>query len=339
MWVKILNKIKKILVIIIVFFSLFVFIDFILFQISDWTILDISKKEISDFCKKKYSLNIEDQINLKIFYNNRNLIDFDHKQICMNQVPQGITIYRNSFVFTTYCSTGKHNSAIYIVNAMESKRIELEDKSHLGGITYDSKNKCFWICLDDANIAKISESLLNANYDSNITTCILKYDEMEIYHIDELESASYITYYNDRLYVGEFSMFSGKLCSFAFIADGKLLTKTSDSIFQSKYPNLKPISTVITPAKIQGITFDNSYIYMSQSFGRQKDSKILKFRHLDDFSDYTSEELLETKVLPPLLEEISYYNGNIYCLFESAANKYKNTTKKPIDKIIKINSQ
>ena len=78
---------------------------------------------------------------------------------------------------------------------------------------------------------------------------------------------------------------------------------------------------------------------MSQSFGRQKDSKILKFRHLDDFSDYTSEELLETKVLPPLLEEISYYNGNIYCLFESAANKYKNTTKKPIDKIIKINSQ
>lgn len=328
--------IKRVLLISLSILILFYSSNFLLFKFSEYDLLEIKDKKIVDFLEN-YELNYYDFIQLPIFYNTKNIIPFDfnqdEKEVCCNQVPQGITKTEDDeIVFTSYCSSYSHHSFIYILKNDKLKTIEVNNKCHLGGITYDYDNQNFWICLDNANIGKISKKDL-------MLKDTLEEVDMEIFHISDLDSASYITYYNNRLYVGEFSALScGKLCVFPFILNGELLTKKeikfSFPTFQT-YPVLTPISTVETPSQIQGITFHENKIYMSQSFGRRLNSHILIYEHNDDYTDYTSEHLLEEKELPPLLEEIYIEDDELYLLFESAAKKYQFTTLQPIDKIIK----
>lgn len=339
--------IKRLILTSLLILILFYSSNYLLFKLSNYENLNINNEKIEKFLES-YDIGNYTYIQLPIFYNTKNIITFDFNQdeeinkdkVCCNQVPQGITKLttngseeQETIVFTSYCSSYNHNSFIYILNNKELKKIEVTNKSHLGGITYDYDNENFWICLDNANIGKIPKKTL-------FMKDVLEETDMEIFHIKELDSASYITYYNHKLYVGEFSALScGKLCVFPFILNGELLTTDDNSFifpYFQKYPTLKSISTVETPSQIQGITFSGNKIYMSQSFGRRLNSHILVYIHNDDYTDYTSEYLLEQKELPPLLEEIYIENDHLYLLFESAAKKYQFTTIQPIDKIIKL---
>lgn len=69
---------------------------------------------------------------------------------CNNLCPQGICIAGDYMLTTAYCMDSVHNSCIFIYNNKTGaylRTLVLKDqKTHVGGITYDSKNKIIWVC-------------------------------------------------------------------------------------------------------------------------------------------------------------------------------------------------
>lgn len=69
---------------------------------------------------------------------------------CNNLCPQGICIAGDYMLTTAYCMDSIHNSCIFIYNNKTGEYLRtlvLKDlKTHVGGITYDSKNQMVWIC-------------------------------------------------------------------------------------------------------------------------------------------------------------------------------------------------
>ena len=64
---------------------------------------------------------------------------------CNNLCPQGVCMAGNYMLTTAYCMDDLHNSCIFVYNNKTGeflKTLVLKDqKSHVGGITYDEKNK------------------------------------------------------------------------------------------------------------------------------------------------------------------------------------------------------
>lgn len=69
---------------------------------------------------------------------------------CNNLCPQGVCMAGDYMLTTAYCMDDIHNSCIFVYNNKTGeflKTLVLKDqKSHVGGITYDVKNKNIWVC-------------------------------------------------------------------------------------------------------------------------------------------------------------------------------------------------
>lgn len=69
---------------------------------------------------------------------------------CNNLCPQGICMAGDYMLTTAYCMDGLHNSCIFVYSNKTGeflKTLVLKDqKSHVGGITYDDKTKNIWVC-------------------------------------------------------------------------------------------------------------------------------------------------------------------------------------------------
>ena len=89
--------------------------------------------------------------------------------------------------------------------------------------------------------------------------------------------------------------------------------------------------------EIAYLTVDDGYLYMilSSSFGRIFSSNLYVYLYEEGKSTY--ENYLKKYTLPPMLEQISYYNNSLYLLFESNAYKYSNALDK-INYIIEIST-
>lgn len=69
---------------------------------------------------------------------------------CNNLCPQGVCMAGNYMLTTAYCMDDLHNSCIFVYNNKTGEFLKTlvlkSNKSHVGGITYDEKNKNIWIC-------------------------------------------------------------------------------------------------------------------------------------------------------------------------------------------------
>lgn len=69
---------------------------------------------------------------------------------CNNLCPQGVCMAGDYLLTTAYCVDDLHNSCIFVYNNKTGdflKTLVLKDqKSHVGGITYDEKTKNIWVC-------------------------------------------------------------------------------------------------------------------------------------------------------------------------------------------------
>lgn len=69
---------------------------------------------------------------------------------CNNLCPQGVCIAGDYMLTTAYCMDDIHNSCIFVYNNKTGeflKTLVLKDqKTHVGGITYDTKSKNIWVC-------------------------------------------------------------------------------------------------------------------------------------------------------------------------------------------------
>ena len=260
-----------------------------------------------------------------------------------NMCPQGITIAGDYMLISAYDTANKvkvkkgenkpkaQNSVIYLLTKAGEyiTTIDLGFKGHVGGLAYDSKTKNVWVCCDrnstDRKIGRFSYDKLKKFAKSK-----QPYESLKLEKEYKVAHKSFITYYDDKIWVGSFEEGKkGKLVSYKF-------DKAKDK--------LKKVGKTITiPKKSQGIAFlSKTKLIVSTSYGRKEknNSNLI----LCKISKNEAKESKKWKV-PPMSEDIAISDKQLYIVFESAANLYRNgldgngKCKSPIDRVVLIPSE
>lgn len=250
-----------------------------------------------------------------------------------NLVPQGLCEILDH-IFVTCYTLDSTNSKVLMFDLSGNlvKTITLDNNSHVGGISYNKENSSIFICNKNGYVNSYPyDDFIKGNFknkkdyqvaDESLGAGFLKEEEKLV--------CSYLTCFNNKLYVGSFNKRENGL------------VKIFEIIKSSKGLSLKYLDKFIVPNKIQGLTFyqekEEVYLFLSKSYTRIKDSQILVYKYLTDKNYYSKPNYSFS--LPPMLEQISINkNGNILLLFESFAKKYKDSAKVVTDSIIELELQ
>lgn len=244
-------------------------------------------------------------------------------------IPQGITIMKNYIVISFYDDNRDNFSMCYILDAFGEikNKVTLDTKSHVGGIAYDKINDLFWLPSEDAGLyaydAKefLSEGAVRHKFEfPNIGDGLIHYDNKNKNQI------AYLTLDKNHIYVGSFSRHDkGLVKKFEILTDGENIS-------------LELIQKFKVPKEVQGISFygdgKEAYILLSCSFGRKNHSHIRIYKYDEKIRDYDSKNIKTLSYeFPPLLEQIALNGKSVYALFESGAEKYRDSVD-PIHSIV-----
>lgn len=238
------------------------------------------------------------------------------------EVPQGLCIIKDKVYITCYKIDNTTSCVIeFDMNGNRLRTIDLKNRSHVGGISYDEKHNLVFIC--DTN-GRVSSYSYNSFEKKN------SYEVASIKGEKLLEKnklvCSYLTCYNNKLYVGSFNLRNN---GFVKVFD---ITREEDGI------KLKFLYDIKVPKKTQGLTFyehnNKTYLFISRSYGRRNSSKLNIYNYNDNKREYLSRDKIIT--LPPMLEQITTLNKELVLLFESNAFKYRNTCKYVIENLVSL---
>lgn len=232
-------------------------------------------------------------------------------------IPQGITLLDNYMLITGYYENG-NNSICYVLDRRGNiyNIVDLNIKSHVGSIAYDSINNLVWVPDTEGklNAYDVQDILTNNYVDykyqfTNISDSLIDYLD------NTKNSISYLTIYDNYIYIGNFSL-----------KDKGLVKKYK--INNSNGIKLEYISSFYVPSKTQGITFveynNKKYLITSNSYGRNKLSRLNIYEYSNKINDYsiiTNNKYID---LPPMSEQIQVVDDDLYVIFESGAVKYYN---------------
>lgn len=242
---------------------------------------------------------------------------------CTTMVPQGICFAKDYMLVSAYDSLEKCNSVLYVISNTDTKNrkfvatLVLPVKSHVGGIAFDGSY--VWITNNGKKVSsikyttlvsKINAAKANSNKSTSIaftTTCSV------------LTQSSFMTYYDGRLWVGEFKekgAGDGNMYAYTISSDRKKLTK--------KY-------RMTVPDRTQGVCFKDGYLVVSRSYSRKPTGKtyISQLRvYKPSFSSPAKDGLIKknscrkTITLPPMVEGLVVGSTYMYSIYESCATKY-----------------
>lgn len=245
--------------------------------------------------------------------------------IAEDMTPQGLTIAGDYLVISAYSKSHTYNSVLWLLDLKTGayiKSIILPNTDHIGGLAYDPKHQRLWMTTvepdwSDSTISSLTLEQLN-NYQFSQTQSVINYEE--VYDLEDVKRASYMTYYDNQLFVGYFTKKGeGHLSAYQLEENG---FPTENGAW---YADSAAELTIATPKEIQGMAFYNGKLVLSQSYG-SKDSKLLVYDNMtpDKLSDLTDEGVSQKLVAPPYLEQIWAHNGELYLLHEASASAYRN---------------
>ncbi|MBR6949438.1 MAG: hypothetical protein IKH54_04555 [Bacilli bacterium] len=251
-------------------------------------------------------------------------------------VPQGVCSIDDTIVVSCYDRKRINNSVLFIFSKKEEKMIFLDGKMHCGGISYHKRSNSLFITgygIDDKSFI----NRYDANYvlkSKNLSTVFVE----KVFPVDlncELystaakhSSPSYLTIYNDYLFVGNFveqkyfDKYSPIIKKYKILSTGNLSTKYE--IIKNPFSNTQGICLIDYN--------DYTYYVISRSFGRDSNSIVNICRLVDNKFD-----VLNTIVFPSMLEQINIYSNNLVAIFESAAACFKRTCISNNDGVYLIN--
>jgi hypothetical protein len=273
-------------------------------------------------------------------------------------IPQGLA-YDNdsSLLMLTHYFPGDAPSCISILDVSSSELLVVKwlrspDRDfingHVGGISTDGNY--LWVSSGGSVYKFLKADILDRNQ---------KMDVEALSQFPVETRASYCTYYNGLLFVGEFANYS-----FPYIY--RIWRPTDPShhqkdqkgrkkyawicAYDSKSDMKTPVRVLSVRQKVQGIAITDDYIFLSISYGQRKNSKLAIYRnpfsepphrHVESesgeqvplwFLDESS--WLKTISLLPMTEGIAVVDGKLAVLYESAAEKYRDDTPAPVDRIL-----
>lgn len=255
--------------------------------------------------------------------------------------PQGIAIASKYILISAYDGDHEHASVIYVLDKKTGKylkTIQVAGRPHLGGIAYDPVAKNIWVTSSmgkSSALASFSLKELQNYRDGNRMP--IKYNHQIA--IPAIERASTVTYYDGQLFVGFFNMYGrGKVAAYTIARSGKNKGSITNNEVKSVTGTLQwsdPTGETSMDKQIQGIAIYQNKIFLSQSYG-SGDSKLYVFpTSALNALDEKNAELVIT--MPPYLEQITAYKGQLLCVFESASKLYAKPHLVVMDRILSMN--
>lgn len=247
-------------------------------------------------------------------------------------IPQGICIVEDNILITSYDEERVDNSIIYLINNNGyQKKIILDGKYHLGGISYDKNNNKIYVTGYGSNKGESYVNIYDYNdiisYNDNERS-ILKLDKK--FKVDKnfellssasknkISSPAYLYIYNNYLYVGNYHTNKSIIKKY-LIEDNNINEEEYEIIDNPFYYT-------------QGMCIYNyndiDYYIFSSSKGRRSNSK-LYIATLDNNSLSVVGEL----TLPCMSEQLCIIDNKLAIIFESCARKYYKSAKEVIDSI------
>ena len=242
-------------------------------------------------------------------------------------VLQGVCKVDEYYLVTAYNSIKDNYSKIYILDNNFNKVNEkkLDTTSHVGGITYDDRNKMIWITDNNGTISSYKkEDVLNEEQKIYKNRNIYVGDHLE--NISGQRSVAYIKYYDKKLYLGNYNWKNKSILKEYKIDEfGNI---------DHKYKIIK------LPSFVQGVSFyeenDNKYLLISSSTGKILPSTLKIFEYLEDNDNYQENELIKYKTRP-MMEELETNEDKLILVYESNAKIYESIINKSQNDIIKTN--
>ena len=248
-------------------------------------------------------------------------------------VPQGLCISNDYFFISMYDFKKNSNSIInvYDRNGNFINSCELYNKAHVGGISIDFKNNLLWIPSFFGNVDAYRLNDIVCKKKANpIYKDLYLGEGLRCYDKPFESSISYLTYYDNSLYVGNFTL----------VGKGTIKQYKVD-IDKDGVVRLTEISNFYVPNLVQGLSFyeknDKKYMLLSRSCGTDMPSIVQIFIYDEKIDDYTKPIINSRSFhFSPMIEQITNNNESLYSLYESQSMPYKNETKK--DKTLKKSS-
>lgn len=260
--------------------------------------------------------------------------------IAKDMDPQGMAVIGDQYiVISAYSKSQKYNSVLWLIDKKTGKYLKtlaLDDIDHVGAIAYDEDHQRLWVAAVNKNHRAQAEALNLStieNYDLKKSQKPIDFDDSS--NLSDITQASYMAYHDKTLYVGYFNQTkNGILAAFPLDDSGRLVQSPGTDA-----EGIEPSKTWPTYNKIQGISFYEDKIIMSQSYGT-KNSKLYVFDnqlYTNPNFDLDKGDAIASMTLPPYLEQIIGRNESAYLLFESASHKYRNNPDIiHMDRVIKI---
>ncbi|TSO27003.1 hypothetical protein [Lactobacillus sp. LL6] len=255
--------------------------------------------------------------------------------------PQGITVAGKYLLITAYDGEHKHASVIYVLDKKTGKylkTIQIKGKPHLGGIAYDPVAKNIWITGSMGGVSALMSFSMKTLKNYNDKTHIpIKYDNQ--ISIPTIERASALTYYDNQLFVGFFNMYGrGRVASYSISRSGKNKGTITNNEIKAVTGNVSwsdPNGETSMDKQIQGIAIYDDKIFLSQSYG-SGDSKLYIFPStaINALDEKNAEKVID---MPPYLEQITAYKGQLLCLFESGSKIYAKPHILVMDRVLSLN--
>lgn len=261
--------------------------------------------------------------------------------IATAMTPQGLAVVDKYLLISAYDGDHRHASVIYVLDKIKGsyiKTIQIKGRPHLGGIAYDPIAKNIWITGSmGTSSALMSFSLAELKAYKKGSKMPISYNH-EI-SIPTLERASTVSYYDDQLFVGFFNMYGrGKVASYTISRSGSNAGSITNNEIKSVTGNVSwsdPSGQTTMNKQIQGIAFYDNKIFLAQSYGSQN-SKLYIFSStaLKALDEKNAERIID---MPPYLEQITTYRGQLLCIFESASKQYARPEIMVMDRILSVN--
>ena len=253
--------------------------------------------------------------------------------VCTSMTPQGITVSDDYIFISAYCHAHKHYSVIYQIDRTDGrllKTLVLNEKTHAGGLAYDSYHEVLWVATKTkavgadgtietvAGVASIKQVSID-DYNYHTAYQPLAYNKKSP---TMFPATSFLTYYSNLIYTGYFTSSKKQRSRAAgFRINGDALTVQSE-----------PAEIAYIPGKVQGMAFYRDKLILTTSYGVSESAiEVYNCKRKDRV--IRTDELVSRVVMPQMLEQV-YPSGNqLYAVFESGSFAYRSTAPVCMDHI------
>lgn len=239
-------------------------------------------------------------------------------------VPQSIAFAGEYLLISAYDLSGEQESVIYIMKKSTRKYITsivLPHRGHVGGMAYDGKN--IWISYGK-NVQCLKFSVIDSAAKSGKA-----YSEVYSFttQIAVPDTASYVEYYKDRLWVGTYNE-TAKKYMYGFVIENK-----------TGVPTLKQTNKMLMPNRTQGVAFTSDGEMIISRSCQTRPGKSGFLCRLDVYKptwnlakkSVKKNSKKKTVQMPPMNEGIVVSGAYTYLVFESPA---LTECPAPVDRVV-----